>query len=208
MGHILKILNDWKFQRQCVLRGCRSFSTWPWKQDFTTHPPPHPNDISLSGRALQPNTASSHSLLLMCFKSTDSDTCGYWQRWDFSHHYKTSHQSCEKKAQEKRIFTAVLRAIGSVKLGTRGTWTPVPSCPKCSLPAPPLVNLIPRRNEEDQLHPYFCGKEFELHKCTGRYQHEHKRFNSRKCRCNLILLHTGLVSGWHAWKAMGQLNIA
>lgn len=43
-----------------------------------------------------------------------------------------------KRALEKRIFTAVLRAIGSVKLGTRGTWTPVHSCPKCSLPAPPL----------------------------------------------------------------------
>lgn len=72
-----------------------------------------------------------------------------------------------EKAQKKRIFIAAVRAVGFVKLGSRDTWTPVPSCPKHYSPASPLCNLIPRRNEEDQLHPYFCGKEFELHEHTA-----------------------------------------
>lgn len=145
--------------------------TWgeDW-QDFTTHPPPssspNPNDISLSGRALQANAASDHSPLLLCFKSMGSNTCSYQQHWEFSCHCKTSCGTCEK-AQKKRIFTAAVRAIGFVKLGSRDTWTPVPSCPKHSSPASPLCNLIPRRNEDDQLHPYFCGKESELHEHTA-----------------------------------------
>lgn len=75
--------------------------TWgeDW-QDFMKHPPPssspNPRDTSLSGRALQTNAASNHSLLLMCLKSTGSNTCGYQQHWEFSCHYKTSCGRCEK----------------------------------------------------------------------------------------------------------------
>lgn len=112
----------------------------------------------------------------MCFKSMGSNICTYQYHWKFSCHCKTSQGRC-KKAQEERIFTAVLRAIGSVKLGTRGTGTIVPSFPKCSSPAPPLCNLILRRNDEDRQHPYFL-KEFELHEHTQRYRHEHERLIS------------------------------
>lgn len=127
VSHIWKTLDDWKFQRQCVLRGCGSFSTWPWKQDFTIHPPPHPNDISLSGRALQPNTASGHSLLLMCFKSTDLDTCGYWQCWEFSHHCKTF-QSCEKSTWEKDFHSCVK----SYRICETGNQRHMDPCPQLS----------------------------------------------------------------------------